>query len=66
LPSGYWEKTLQFLSLLSEALRFCSHLLKVKEAVENFKNAQQFFSYFTLSNHTTFSQNQTGATVPLI
>jgi hypothetical protein len=39
-------KTLQFLFISSELLLFCLHLLKVKEAVENFKNAQRFFSYF--------------------
>ncbi len=39
-------KTLQFSFISSERQRFCLHLLKVKEAVENFKNAQRFFSYF--------------------
>jgi hypothetical protein len=33
--------------------------------VENFKNPQQVFPIFALSIHTTFSQTQTGATVPL-
>jgi hypothetical protein len=57
-------KMWQFPSLFSEALRFHLHLLKVEGAVENFKNAQWFFSYFCSSNHTTFSQTQTGMTVP--
>jgi hypothetical protein len=65
LPSGYWQKCGKFPSLFSEALRFCFHFLKVEGAVENFLKAQQFFSFFALSTHTTFSQTQTGATVPL-
>jgi hypothetical protein len=36
----------QFPSLFYEAKRICLHLLKVEEAVENFKNAQWFFSCF--------------------
>ncbi len=32
--------------------------------IENFKNSQLLLSYF-LSRHTTFSQTQTCATVPL-
>jgi hypothetical protein len=40
-------KTWQFLFISSELLHFCLHLLKVEEAVENFKNAQWFFSYFS-------------------
>jgi hypothetical protein len=56
-------KTWQFEALFSEELHFCLYLLKVEGAVENFKNAQRFFSYFALSSHTTFSQTQTGATV---
>jgi hypothetical protein len=39
-------KIWQFAALFSEALRFCLHLLKVEAAVENFKNAQRFFSCF--------------------
>jgi hypothetical protein len=42
---------------------FCSYLLKVERAVNNFLNAQRSFPIYSLSNHTTFSQ--TGATVPL-
>jgi hypothetical protein len=45
-------------------LCFCLHLLKVKEAVENLKK-KSFSPVFALSNHTTFSQTQTGATVTL-
>jgi hypothetical protein len=37
-------KKLQFPSLFSEALCFCSHALRVEGAVEDFKNAQWFFS----------------------
>jgi hypothetical protein len=57
----------QFPSLFSEGPHFCSYsyLLKVEGAVNNFFNAQQLFSYFSLSNQTTFSQTQSGATVPL-
>jgi hypothetical protein len=58
-------KTWQFPSLFYEAKRICLHLLKVAGAVENFKNAQGSSPVFVLSNHTTFSQTQTGATVPL-
>jgi hypothetical protein len=32
---------------------------------EKFNIYQRFFSYFSPSNHTTFSQTQTGVTVPL-
>jgi hypothetical protein len=39
LPSVYWQKRWQFTPLFSEVLCFCSHLLKVEGAVENFKNA---------------------------
>jgi hypothetical protein len=38
-------KTWQFPFISSELLRFCLHFLKVEEALENFKNAQRFFSY---------------------
>jgi hypothetical protein len=61
-----FAKMWQFAALFSEAVRFCLHLIKVKAAVKNFKNAQRFFSYFALFSHTTFSQTQTGATVPLM
>jgi hypothetical protein len=40
------EKTWQFSSLFYEAKHICLQLLKVAGAVENFKNAQQFFSCF--------------------
>jgi hypothetical protein len=52
-------------SIFSEVPGFCLHLLKVKETVENFKNLQRSSPIFALSIHTTFSQTQTGATVPL-
>jgi hypothetical protein len=45
-------KMQQFPCISSELLRFCLHLLKVKEALENYKNAQQFSLIFALSNHT--------------
>jgi hypothetical protein len=51
-------KTWQFPFISSELLRFCLHLLKVEEALEN-------STIFALCNHTTCSQTQTGATVPL-
>jgi hypothetical protein len=41
-----FAKTWQFPSLFSEETCFCSYLLKVKGAVENFKNPQEVFSYF--------------------
>jgi predicted metal-dependent hydrolase len=40
-------KMWQFPLIFSELLRFCLHLLKVEEAVENFKKAQRIFSYFS-------------------
>jgi hypothetical protein len=55
----------QFPSLFSEGRRFCSYLLKVEGAVNNFVMLSGSFPIFSLSNHTTFSQTQTGATVPL-
>ncbi len=55
----------QFPFLSSELLRFCLHLLKVEEALENFKTLSASSPIFALSNHTTCSQTQTGATVPL-
>jgi hypothetical protein len=39
-------KKWQFPSLFYEAKHICLHLLKVAGAVENFKNAQRFFSCF--------------------
>ncbi len=39
-------KMWQFPFISSELQRFCLHLLKVEEAMENFKNAQRFFFYF--------------------
>jgi hypothetical protein len=64
LPSGYWEKRGNPF-LFSEVLRFCSHLLKVEGPVEILKMFSSSSPIFALSNHTTFSQTQTGATVPL-
>ncbi len=55
----------QFPSLFSEALHFCLYRLKVKEGVEICKSPQGSSHIFALSFHTTFSQTQTGATVPL-
>ncbi len=46
-------------------LHFCLHLLKVEEAVENFKTVSGSSPFFALSNDTTCSQTQTGVTVPL-
>jgi hypothetical protein len=40
------DKNMAILSLFSEESRFCLHLSKVKETVENFENALRFFSYF--------------------
>jgi hypothetical protein len=39
--------------------------LNFGDIIEKFNNYQRFFYFFYLSNHTTFSQTQTGATVPL-
>jgi hypothetical protein len=58
-------KTWQFPSLVPEGQCFYSHLLKVQGAVKKCLNAQWLFPIFALSNHATFSQTQTGATVPL-
>jgi hypothetical protein len=49
----------------SEGPCFCLYWLKVNLGEENFKIPQQFFSYFCTSFQITFSQTQTGATVPL-
>jgi hypothetical protein len=46
LPGGYCQKHGNSHPFSLKLLGFCLHLLKVAEAVENFKNAQQFFSYF--------------------
>jgi hypothetical protein len=58
-------KTWQFLSLFSEGPHFCSYLLKVEGAQQFFLMLSGSFPIFAPSNHTTFSQTQTGATVPL-
>jgi hypothetical protein len=58
-------KTWQFPFLFYEAKRICLHLLKVAGAVENLKTLSGSSPVFVLSYHTTFSQTQTGATVPL-
>jgi HD-like signal output (HDOD) protein len=58
-------KTWQFPSLFYEAIRIFQHLLKVAGAVEILNTFSGSSPVFPLSNHTTFSQTQTGATVPL-
>jgi hypothetical protein len=58
-------KMQQFPFISSELLCFCLYLLKVEEAVENFPTLSGSSPNFPLSNHTTWSQTQTGATVPL-
>jgi hypothetical protein len=55
----------QFPSIFSEALHFCLHLSLVKGAVEILIMLCSSSPIFALSNHTAFSQTQTGATVPL-
>jgi hypothetical protein len=55
----------QFPSIFSEALHFCLHLSLVEGAVEILNTLFSSSPIFALSNHTTFSQTQTGATVPL-
>ncbi len=67
LPSSYGQKRGNFNPY---SLKHCVSLtlIKSRSSCGKLKNAQQFFSYFTictLSNHTTFSQTQSGATVPL-
>jgi hypothetical protein len=59
-------KTWQFLSLFSEGLRFCSRFIKVERAVKNLSMVAGSFLIFSLSNHNTFSQTRTSATVLLI
>jgi hypothetical protein len=58
-------KTWQFPFLFSEGLHLCSHLLKVDGAVKFVLMLSGSFPIFALSNNTTFSQTETGATVPL-
>jgi hypothetical protein len=58
-------KTWQFPSLFYEAICICLHLLKVAGGVEILKTLSGSSPVFVLANHTTFSQTQTGATVPL-
>ncbi len=41
------------------------YIFKVEEAVEFFKTIGGSSPIFALSNHTTFSQTQTGTSVPL-
>ncbi len=53
------------LAAIPEVPRFCLNLLKVKGTVENFKALSRSSSILALSIHTTFSQTQTSATVPL-
>jgi hypothetical protein len=60
-----WQKCGNFPSLFYEAICICLHLLKIAGAVENFKRLSGSSPVFALSNLTTFSQTQTGATVPL-
>jgi hypothetical protein len=59
-------KRWQFPSLFSEALHFCSLYFKIEGAGKMFKMLSGSFPILALSNHTTFSRTQSGATVPLI
>jgi hypothetical protein len=58
-------KTWQFPFISSELLRFCLHLLKLKKLWKILKMLSGSSPIFALSNHTTCSQTQTGATVSL-
>jgi hypothetical protein len=68
-PSAYWPTCLNMYQTywadFYEAWRFNYTELKIRDIIEKFNNYQRFFSYFSLSNHTTFAQTQTGATVLL-
>ncbi len=54
-----------FLYISIETACFCFFRLKTEQAAEKVKNDQRFVPNYYLSNHTTHSQTQTGATVPL-
>jgi hypothetical protein len=64
-PSGYRQERGNFHLFYLKGPISVFIFLKSKGAVKFFLNAQQLFSHLVLSNHTTFSQTQTGATVPL-
>ncbi len=59
-------KTWQFPFLFYEAIHIFLHLLKDAGGVENVKTLSGSSPFYALSNHTTFSQTQTGTTVPLM
>ncbi len=56
LLSGYWLKHEKFLSILSEAKRFCSYLIKVKEQWKIVKTLRWSSLIFALSIHTTLAK----------
>jgi hypothetical protein len=49
LPSNNWQKSGNFRLFPLNCCISVYILLKVEEALENFKNAQRFFSYFCSS-----------------
>jgi hypothetical protein len=68
LPSGYQLKHGNFHSFSLKCLVSVYIILKLRKQWKNFKTLtfSGFSPIFALSNHTTFSQTQTGATVPFI
>jgi hypothetical protein len=66
LPSGYWQKRGNF-HPFSMKQCVCFHIyLKSQEPWKILKTLSGSSPVFALSNHTSFSQTQTGATIPLI
>ncbi len=57
MPSGYWQNCGKFPSLFSEVLRFCLHLLKDEEAVENLKTLSSS-SGIGLDNHLNYTTRE--------
>jgi hypothetical protein len=55
-----------FLYISHEAAHFCFLRLKIEDSIKNVKNISGSSTDYSPSNHTTFSQTQTDATLPLI
>jgi hypothetical protein len=65
LPSGYWQKRGNFHPFSMKQYVSVYIYKKLQELWKILKALSGSSSVFALSNHTTFSQTQTGATVPL-
>jgi hypothetical protein len=64
-PSGYWQKCVNFHPFSMKQYISVYVYLKSQELWKILKTLSSSSPVFALSNHTTFSQTQTGATVPL-